>query len=268
MPAKQSNALMRNPNQLNMVQVNQYERRIKASITRVWENVLDWEHLPWLHDTSFDYVSLDEGGEWGWRTWSNPEKTASVELAVNQDASEYVARSYTGNQQVSEIWTQLTPVDNHTDIKVTFDLPDIKPEQVDKLGTLFLSLYTKLWDEDEQMMQEREHQLNRKMSTQAPKTICLEKPLTLPTTVSLGSGEWTIRVIDGKTLVHSAICPHLLGPIDHDAKIVDAVVTCPWHGYSFDVSTGECVKPIDAKCKLKTPPTIIETDKDITLNLA
>lgn len=267
MSAKQANALDRNPNQLNLVEVNQYQRRIKANIHRVWENVLDWEHLPSLHDSSFDYVSLDQGGEWGWRTWSNPEQSASVELTVNREASEYVARSYQGNDQVSEIWTKLTPVGDETDIEVSFELPDIEEAQVSKLGQLFLNLYTQLWDEDEKMMVERERQLQRKYADAAPKTLTLDKPLKLPLTVEMGRGSWTIRELDAELIVHSAICPHLLGPLDRDAKIEGKLVTCPWHGYVFDLNTGQCLTT-DAQCgTLKTPPLLRETDTQIFLTL-
>lgn len=267
MSAKQANALSRNPNDLNLVQVNRYERRIKANIHRVWENVLDWEHLPSLHSTSFDYVDLDEGGEWGWRTWSNPEKSASVELTVNREASEYVARSYQGEHQISEIWTRLTPVGEETDIEVTFALPDIEENQVEKLGGLMLGLYTQLWDEDEEMMMEREIQLLRKYAEPAPKELTLNKPVELPLTVSMGRGDWTLRRLNNELIVHSAICPHLLGPLDHNAKIDGQLVTCPWHGYDFDLRSGQCVKPESAACTLKRPPLLTETEDQIILKL-
>lgn len=37
-----------------------------------------------------------------------------------------------------------------------------------------------------------------------------------------------------------ALCPHRQGPLsegEHD----DGVVICPWHGWEFDVRTGECL---------------------------
>ena len=37
-----------------------YERTIRASLERVWENVLDWEHLPWLHRRTFGHIRLLE----------------------------------------------------------------------------------------------------------------------------------------------------------------------------------------------------------------
>ena len=44
-----------------------YWREVGVGIERIWENVLDWEHLPVLHETSFNAVELIEIGDWGWR---------------------------------------------------------------------------------------------------------------------------------------------------------------------------------------------------------
>ena len=30
-----------------------YTREVRAGIKRIWENVLDWEHLPAVHDIYF-----------------------------------------------------------------------------------------------------------------------------------------------------------------------------------------------------------------------
>ena len=264
MVAKQNHALERNPNNLNLVQVTSYKRRIHASIDRVWENVLDWEHLPWLHDSSFDYVTLDTAGDWGWRTWSNAEQSASVELCVNRDQSEYVARSYQAGHQVSEIWTRLAKADDQTDIEVTFALLDIEAKSVDKVGASILKLYTRLWNEDEDMMQRREARLRQRFDSPAATEMRLEKPLELPVTVTLGRGDWTLRKVDGQVLVHSAICPHLLGPLE---KVDGTSVSCPWHGYKFDLLSGDCLAPADANCRLQTPPELEETDTHFTLTL-
>ena len=39
-----------------------YRRTLPVSIARVWENVYDWEHLPWLHSESFTVIELEESG--------------------------------------------------------------------------------------------------------------------------------------------------------------------------------------------------------------
>ena len=82
MPVVQKNPLTKNPNGLDLKLVATYRRQIQASLVRVWENVLDWEHLPHLHDSSFKYCELDEAGRWGWRVWSDPDHSGHFELAV------------------------------------------------------------------------------------------------------------------------------------------------------------------------------------------
>jgi nitrite reductase/ring-hydroxylating ferredoxin subunit len=46
-------------------------------------------------------------------------------------------------------------------------------------------------------------------------------------------------VVDGRPLQHATVCPHLGG-----RRIIkpnsDGCITCPWHGYRFDLRTGRC----------------------------
>ena len=41
--------------------VARYDRIVGASLERAWENVRDWEHLPWLHNRSFRSIELVAG---------------------------------------------------------------------------------------------------------------------------------------------------------------------------------------------------------------
>ncbi|WP_188763939.1 hypothetical protein [Sandarakinorhabdus glacialis] len=50
-----------------------YWRRVGASLERIWENVLDWEHLPVLHAGSFAAVELIDAGAGGWRIRLTPQ---------------------------------------------------------------------------------------------------------------------------------------------------------------------------------------------------
>lgn len=261
MGPQQQAATSRNPNNLDVIEVATYQRTIHANIDRVWENVLDWEHLPWLHHTSFNYVRLDEAAEWGWRTFSNAERTAHVELCVDRDNSQYVARSYDNGHQSSEIWTKLIPRGKETDIEVSFLATNVPLSAKEKVGNIYLGLYKKLWDEDEEMMIERQKQLDHQ--TRAPNEANLGNKQNLlsrlPLTVELGRGTWVVREHADELIVHSAICPHLLGPLS-DTQILDNRLTCPWHGYKFDVTTGVCVEPTEAKCKMPKPP-LLRSDK-------
>lgn len=43
--------------------------------------------------------------------------------------------------------------------------------------------------------------------------------------------------VDGKFYVIDGICPHAGGPLGKGA-VSGSIVTCPWHGWQFDVQTG------------------------------
>ncbi|MBM4269305.1 MAG: Rieske (2Fe-2S) protein [Deltaproteobacteria bacterium] len=43
--------------------------------------------------------------------------------------------------------------------------------------------------------------------------------------------------VDGERLRHATVCPHLGGPLE-SAPVEEGCITCPWHGYRFDVRTG------------------------------
>ncbi len=45
--------------------------------------------------------------------------------------------------------------------------------------------------------------------------------------------------VDGKACAISSVCPHQGGPLD-EGGLHGSVVTCPWHGWEFDVTNGVC----------------------------
>lgn len=274
MTALQKNSLQTNPNNLNLVEVASYTRVINASVERVWENVRDWEHLPWLHESSFNYVSLDTQGDWGWRTWASAKHTSHVELCIDTEAQRYVARSYRQQQQVSEIWTSLQADGAQTHISVTFAVPDIAEADKTAVGQIFLDMYTRLWDEDEEMMQARQQQLTP--AAAGPESVNLgplaELLSRLPMEVRIRQHNYQVCAVAGELLVYPARCPHLLGPLSLVEQNADKTteqttedrspqVSCPWHGYVFDVRSGACLAPADAVCRLHRPPPL-QTDGD------
>jgi len=44
--------------------------------------------------------------------------------------------------------------------------------------------------------------------------------------------------VDGVFFVLDGICPHAGGPLGK-GTLCGNIVTCPWHGWQFDVSTGQ-----------------------------
>lgn len=45
--------------------------------------------------------------------------------------------------------------------------------------------------------------------------------------------------IDGAVYAINNSCPHSTGPLI-EGRLFGTVITCPWHGAQFDITTGKC----------------------------
>ena len=245
----QTNATDHNPNGLPMNIGGTYTRVIGASLARAWENVLDWEHLPHLHSSSFSSLALEDAGSWGWRarTVGQPATKASkslIELVVDRDHGHYVSRTLSGGIPGMEIWTRLTEVaDRQTQVEVEFHIPNTMPEDAEKLGQYMSKLYATLWDEDEQMMVERQSALDRRAALSDPEVINLgpadNVATQLPLCVTLEGKPVKIVELNGALTAFHAECPHMLAPLEEVEADSAGCITCPWHGYKFNIATGD-----------------------------
>lgn len=144
-----------------------YHRTIRASLERIWENVRDWEHLPWLHRASFRSVELLEQTPISWRARvtmppADAPREAEIELQMDTPNLRYWSRTLSGQGAGGEILTRLTPVEVHrTNIVVEFRALVANPKQADAAGAAYVRLYQRLWDEDEQMMKRRQELIDR-----------------------------------------------------------------------------------------------------------
>jgi nitrite reductase/ring-hydroxylating ferredoxin subunit len=224
-----------------------YRRRIGASLERVWENVRDWEHLPWLHRESFRAISLEHEDECGWRAQIGLRSPAEAEIRLELVASgdrRYVARTLEGPGSATEIWTRLDPVDaRHTHIEVEFLVPDVAPKSRDALGAAYVALYTGLWDQDEAMIQRRSFLLDAPRAAPAVREPVDLGPAAqldarLPLRAMFGGRLVVVARCAGELFAYDAVCPHALGPLDAAPVVEDGRVVCPWHGKVFDVRTG------------------------------
>jgi nitrite reductase/ring-hydroxylating ferredoxin subunit len=257
-----------------------YRRTIRASRARVWENVLDWEHLPWLHASSFLGVELVAADRDGWRAWvtvppAERPRRSLVDVRLARDQLHYWTRTVDGFGTGSAIRTVLAPRAEHaTDIAVEFFVPGLAADAEPAVARGYRELYARLWDEDEAMMVRRQDVIDAAStaglvaarpvgSLVAP---CAPLPLgplatlrpRLPLVV--GAGRDAVRVIeaDGALVAHAVVCPHLGGPLDA-APVCDGVVTCPWHGYRFDVRTGAAA---DGRSLRLAPAPRVDVDAD------
>lgn len=244
--SRESNTeLRRNP---GLKQVACYRRTIGASLERVWENVLDWEHLPYLHSRAFAEIECQEAGAWGWRAqvvYPGGTVRSRIELLTACAENQYLTRVVDGPGAGNEIWTRLT-VDGSRSTKIAvefwLDLP--AGVDADSAGQGYLALYRELWDEDEEMMQLRQSELDRltveRGALPASRDLGTLEALRrkLPITLDLATGRFRIVEDDGELRVHSMVCPHTLGPL-RQCDDEPHQLRCPWHGYRFDWRNGK-----------------------------
>lgn len=63
----------------------------------------------------------------------------------------------------------------------------------------------------------------------------------------------TLRAVDN-------ICRHVGAPLDEGA-VNDGCVTCPWHGWRYDLSTGEHLTILGRRNGLRTYPVRVDGDR-------
>ena len=78
-------------------------------------------------------------------------------------------------------------------------------------------------------------------------------------TAYAGDEPITLAHIDGEFYATQHACLHLEGPLG-DGRIDGYVLTCPWHGWQFDVRTGE--NEFDRAIQLRTYDVRVE-DGDV-----
>jgi nitrite reductase/ring-hydroxylating ferredoxin subunit len=73
------------------------------------------------------------------------------------------------------------------------------------------------------------------------------------------AGEHRIAVFDvgGTVRAVENTCVHLENPID-DGPVVGGCVTCPWHGWRYDLRTGEHLTAFGRRRGLRTYPVRVE----------
>ena len=247
--------------------VGTYRRVLPVSLERMYENALDWEHLPYVHESSFEAIEGIDAGPWGWRaeTTSARGDVSIIELRLDQVCRRWITRTLEGANAGSEIWTHAFPIEAHrVDIVVDFFVPGVAAGARQKVGEAFAALYESLYDEDVAMMTERQRQLDAKTETDQPPVqqegriaLGARDDLELPMQVESGGRPFVVAEIDGALYVYSALCPHRLGPL-HVAPPERGLVTCPWHGYQFDVADGSCTT--GQSCRLPVPPRVAQDD--------
>jgi len=253
--------------------VGTYRRAMNVSLERMYENALDWEHLPYVHSGSFSAIECVDAGSWGWRAAlkDGQGRDSLIELRLDRDCRRWITRNIEGGATGSEIWTHVfVTAERSLEIVVDFFVPGATRENRDHIGKAYTDLYHQLYDEDEAMMLSRQRQLDERIAPSAETEISLgpRSDLQLPHRFVLAGRPHVLREVDDALVAHAALCPHQLGPLE-DASIEAGAITCPWHGYQFRLSDGERVNAAEngagasSQCSLRAAPLVEETEQGI-----
>ena len=74
-------------------------------------------------------------------------------------------------------------------------------------------------------------------------------------TVRVGDDEIALAHVDDGFYATQAACIHLEGPLG-EGRLEGSVLTCPWHGWQYDVRTGE--NEFDRAIQLRTYEVRVE----------
>jgi len=257
-----------------------YVRRLPTNMARMMENAYDWEHLPYVHPSSFASIDLIASGNWGWRArigvpGAMEPTYQMLDLLVDADMNYWVSTVYNGPGEGIEIHTQATTLnEEEIEVDVRFYLPEAPADSATSeviLGYM-QSQYATLYDEDIDLMQGRQSALeDRARWRQVQKSeheILVGKLSDLdpdkPQTVETKTGRFCVRFWQGSWIAHSAVCPHQLGPLQESEIDAQGRITCPWHGYKFDLTTGQSEQ---ASCAaLPKAPDVIIRDGELYLS--
>ncbi len=212
--------------------IGYYRRGLGAGIERLFENALDWEHLPHLHDSSFEAIEVIDADETGWTADARLAGGMKVvlDLRLDRDEATWITRTRVAGEIASEIVSLASPLEpGRCHVAVEFRIADVPEDKREPMADYYRALYARLYDEDEAMMIAR--------------------------TEALAAGAQglrerrTVTLTDGSETDVPLRCPHWGLPLT--AEPDDAgIVTCPWHGYRFDARTGLCVS--GQSCRWKT----------------
>ncbi|MEP2990792.1 MAG: Rieske (2Fe-2S) protein [Parasphingorhabdus sp.] len=245
-----------------------YQRELPVNIARMMENAHDWEHLPFVHPSAFSAIEKIDSGAWGWRTkveLPGSGETQLLQLLVDNEQNYWATTVLFGSGQGVHIHTQATSIsDEKISVDVRFYLEE-KPVSVE-MATMthgyLQALYAQLYDEDQVLMTGRQQALDRRSETAVTEMDTLELGLVedlqqaLPIVFDFQDNRYCLNQWKGEWVVYGATCPHLLGPLGDGTVGEDGSVSCPWHGYRFDIKSG---RNLDGKCgDLPTPPQVEE----------
>jgi len=206
-----------------MIEIGTISKELGVPPKLLIENELDWEHLPHLHSSVFRDIRLLKTIRAGWSavvTFAD-DSEATLEVILDDDRLGWSQTTSIGGETVGRTITRLTPLKPElTRISITFTVPNLAGQDIVALADFYQNLYSGLLEEDERKVLARAAALKA-----GPKGRRLLRCVTLD---------------DGTEHEIPVTCPHRGLPLNTTPN-ENGIITCPWHGYAFDVRTGHCV---------------------------
>lgn len=84
-----------------------------------------------------------------------------------------------------------------------------------------------------------------------------------PILTEVNGQDVALFICRGEVIATNGQCPHAGGPL-HEGEVEGHILTCPWHGWSFDLETGICQE--DDTMILQRYPVRIDGD-DVLVRL-
>ncbi|QKG70462.1 Rieske (2Fe-2S) protein [Erythrobacter mangrovi] len=228
-----------------------YVRDLPVNLARMIENAYDWEHLPFVHPSSFAAIAPVDSGNWGWRCKTalpNEGGEQLIELLVDAPGHYWATTVVDGPGRGTQIHTQAAARDEGgITVDVRFYAPQApeSPAQAAMILAYLQAQYATLYDEDQALMTGRQAALDERRTLRtgdaaAQADLGLEADLDRARVYDalLGERRALVRFHGDRWIAHSARCPHALGPLEGVEPDAGGRITCPWHGYRFDLATG------------------------------
>ena len=245
--------------------VGTYQRVLPVALERMFENALDWEHLPFLHASTFAAIACEDAGPWGWRARVEDVqgRQSLLELRLDVMQRRWVTRTLDGALAGDEIWTYVIERGpREIEIVVDFHVPRMAAERMaadrsandqgrEQVGRAYAQVYERLYDEDTSMMSGRQSLLDSRVEPlerqSPPVNLGPLDLLRLPVSVRYAGRDVVVNRVGDRLVVYPARCPHQGAPLElgtveslvSEGEIPEGGETSAWEGGAkADGSTG------------------------------
>jgi nitrite reductase/ring-hydroxylating ferredoxin subunit len=205
------------------------------------------QHIELLVDKPKNYwaTTVLSGSAKGFEIHTHATEVTAGEIDISVNF--YLPKSFTKSLAFLKLCKLVLPFAVYRKVAKKLGVAVVEPDDTPQASILIAlqRQYSVLYDEDEVLMSGRQKAIDRRNNrarSESLEALSLgnQTDLTqqLPKVFEFAKRRYVLNRWKHEWVVYSAECPHLMGPLE-DAEIDhDGQITCPWHGYKFDLMTG------------------------------